>query len=267
MSEQPQVLFDVQDHIAEITLNRPEALNALSESMRDGLWEALNRVESDPEIRVAIITGAGRAFCAGGDVKSMAQRGQEEASSARLQMETLRALGRRIPVKVASMDKPIIAAVNGAAAGWGCDLAVACDFRIASDQARFSEAFVKRGLLPDGGATWTLPRLIGKDQALRLILTGDLIDAREAQRIGLVTEVVPAAELMERTREFAGQIARNAPLAVQLAKRAVAEGADFSFPQAMDQIATFLGILRNTQDHREGVRAFIEKRDPKFVGD
>ncbi|HEX2171360.1 MAG TPA: enoyl-CoA hydratase-related protein [Dehalococcoidia bacterium] len=266
MTEQ-QVLFDVQNHIAEITLNRPEALNALSPTMRQQLWEALDRVEQDPEIRVAVITGAGRAFCAGGDVKSMRQRGEDLAASGRLKVEALRELGRRMPVRIASMDKPVIAAINGAAAGWGCDLAVACDFRIASDQAKFSEAFVKRGLLPDGGSTWTLPRLIGKDQALRLILTGDLIDAREAQRIGLVTEVVPAAELMERTREFAGQIARNAPLAVQLAKRAVAEGANLSFAQAMDQIAAFLGILRTTQDHREGVQAFLEKRDPRFTGE
>ena len=204
MTEQTQhVLLDVQDHIAEITLNRPEALNALSPQMGSGLLEALERVESDPEIRVAIITGAGRAFCAGGDLKTMRERGAAERANARLRVEALRGKTRQIPVKVASLDKPVIAAVNGAAAGWGCDLAVACDFRIASDQAKFTEAFVKRGLLPDGGATWTLPRLIGKDQALRLILTGDLIDAREAHRIGLVTEVVPAAELMERTREFA----------------------------------------------------------------
>ena len=266
MTEQ-QVLFDVQNHIAEITLNRPEALNALSPVMQSQLMEALERVERDPDIRVAIITGAGQAFCAGGDLKGMRQRGEAEAASARLRVESLRALGRRVPIKVATMDKAVIAAINGAAAGWGCDLAVACDFRIASDQAKFSEAFVKRGLLPDGGATWTLPRLVGKDQALRLILTGDLIDAREAQRIGMVTDVVPAAELMERTREFAQKIAANAPLAVQLAKRAVAEGANMSFPQAMDQIATFLGILRTTADHREGVQAFLEKRSPTFVGD
>ena len=266
MTEQ-QLLFDVQDHIAEITLNRPEALNALSPQMQTGLMEALDRVESDSEIRVAIITGAGRAFCAGGDLKTMRERGEAEKASARLRIESLRALGRRIPVKIATMDKPVIAAVNGAAAGWGCDLSIACDFRFASDQAKFSIPFVKRGLLPDGGSTWTLPRLIGRDQALRLILTGELIDVREAQRIGLVTEVVPAAELMERTREFAQQIARNAPLAVRLAKRAVADGHDMSFAQAMDQVAGFLGILRTTQDHAEGVQAFLEKREPHFVGD
>lgn len=266
MSEQ-HLLFDVQDHIAEITLNRPDSMNALSPTMQEQFWSALDRIERDPEIRVAIITGAGRAFCAGGDLKSMRERGEAERNSARLRVEALRAYGRRIPVRVASMDKPIIAAVNGAAAGWGCDIAVACDFRIASDAAKFSEAFVKRGLLPDGGATWTLPRLVGRDQALRLILTGDLIDAREAQRIGLVTEVVPAAELMERTREFAQKISRNAPLAVQLAKRAVAEGSTMGFQQAMDQVATFLNIARNTKDHSEGVQAFLEKREPNFVGD
>src|ERR671939_106544 len=155
ITEQPQhVLFDVQDQIAEITLNRPEALNALSPEMGSGLLDALERVESDPEIRVAIITGAGRAFCAGGDLKSMRERGAAERANARLRVEALRGKTRQIPVKVASLDKPVIAAVNGAAAGWGCDLAVACDFRIASDQAKFTEAFVKRGLLPDGGATW-----------------------------------------------------------------------------------------------------------------
>lgn len=266
MTDQHAVL-DVQGPIAEITLNRPDSMNALSLTMQTQIWDALDRIESDPAIRVAIITGAGRAFSAGGDLKSMKERGEAEKKSARLRIENLRALGRRIPVRIANFDKPTIAAINGAAAGWGCDLALACDFRIASDQAKFMEAFVKRGLLPDGGATWTLPRLVGKDQALRLILTGDLIDAREAQRIGLVTDVVPAAELMEQSREFATKIAANAPLAVQLAKRAVAEGMHLSFAQAMDQVAHFLGILRTTTDHEEGVQAFLEKRTPNFIGD
>ena len=267
MSDQA-VLFDVQGHIAEITLNRPDALNALNMQMREEIFEALNRVEQDPEIRVAIITGAGRAFCAGGDVKAMSQRASaNEALSGRAEIDRLRDLAFQIPVKLVSMSKPVIAAVNGVAVGWGCDLVAACDIQIASDQARFGQAFVKRGLVPDGGSTWTLPRLIGRAQALRLMLTGDLIDAREAKEIGLVTSVVPAADLMEATRELATKIAGNAPLAVQLTKRAVAEGATLPMPQAMDQMAGFNGIMRTTKDHREGVQSFLEKRDPKFVGD
>ncbi|HEX2173531.1 MAG TPA: enoyl-CoA hydratase-related protein [Dehalococcoidia bacterium] len=260
------VLFDVQGHIAEITLNRPDALNALNQQLREELYEALDRVDRDPEIRVAIITGAGRAFCAGGDVKSMSRRAEDAGPTGREQVDRLRDKAFLIPTRLVMMDKPVIAAVNGVAVGWGCDLVAACDIQIASDQARFGEAFVKRGLMPDGGSTWTLPRLIGRNQALRLMLTGDLIDAAEAREIGLVTKVVPAADLMEVTRELAAKIAANAPLAVQLTKRAVAEASDLTLRQAMEQMAAFQGILRTTSDHREGVQSFLERRDPKFTG-
>lgn len=267
MSEQA-VLFEVRDHVAEITLNRPNALNALNLELREQLFEALNRVETDPDIRVAIITGAGRAFCAGGDVKLMGQRAATgEETGGRAQIERLRDIAFQIPVRLVSMDKPTIAAVNGVAVGWGCDLVAACDIQIASDQARFGQAFVKRGLVPDGGSTWTLPRLIGRGNALRMMLTGDLIDAAEAKEIGLVTQVVPADDLLPTAREMAVKIANNAPLAVQLTKRAVSEAANLTMPQAMQQMAGFNGITRISQDHREGVQSFLEKRDARFVAD
>ena len=164
--ENPHLQLAVDGHIATITLNRPEVMNALSPEMSEGLLEALDAVERDEQVRVVVITGAGRAFCAGGDIKTMRERAAAETSGGALAViRSLAAAGRLIPVRLKRMAKPVIASVNGAAAGWGCDLAMACDIRIASDQARFAEAFVRRGLIPDGGATWTLPRTVGLDRA------------------------------------------------------------------------------------------------------
>ena len=160
----------------------------------------------------------------------------------------------------------MIAAVNGVAAGWGFDLAMACDIRLASDQARFAEAFVRRGLVPDGGGTWTLPRTIGLDRACELIFTGRTVDAAEAERIGLVTRVVPTDRLADETRALATAIAANAPLAVQLAKRMIHEQLQMSFDQAMQQTALFLATMRRSEDHQEGINAFLEKREPIFRG-
>ena len=265
--ENPHLTYAVEDYIATITLNRPEAMNALSAEMQDGLLAALEEVRRDDDVRVLVITGAGRAFCAGGDLKTMIARGEAERAEGALgRVRSLEATGRRIPVMLKALAKPTIAAVNGTAAGWGCDLALACDLRVAAESTRFTEAFVKRGLVPDGGATWLLPRLAGLERACELIFTGKVIDAREAQAIGLVGRVVTDAELLDAAYETAGQIAANAPLAVQLAKRMIHDQLGMGFEQAMQQIGVFLYTVRDSDDHREGVTAFLEKRDPVFKG-
>ncbi len=258
------LLYAVQDRIATITLNRPERLNALGDTLREELYDAVTKSATDPGVGVIVITGAGRGFCSGGDVKAMSEREQkgQETSVA----ERVSPIRDRCVLAMRACPKPIIAAVNGAAAGAGMNLALACDMRIASSAAKFSQAFVKRGLPPDWAGSWFLPRVVGTAKAFELIFTGDTIDAAEALRLGIVNAVVAPEELMAQTYKLAGKIAANAPLAVQLSKRAIQHNENVDLRAGLEFETFVQGIARDTEDYKEGVKAFVEKRAPVFGG-
>ncbi|HEX8170355.1 MAG TPA: enoyl-CoA hydratase-related protein [Thermoanaerobaculia bacterium] len=251
------------DHIATITLNRPDKLNAFSGTMREDLFEALQSAEADEAVRVVVITGAGRAFCAGGDVDYMSglqRRGDEEA------FRKLLDAGRDIIVQIASMAKPVIAAVNGVAAGAGCNLALACDYRIASDAAKLGETFVRIGLHPDWGGTWLLPRLVGRSRALELLMTGRIVDAHEALAIGMVDRVVPAADLSRETELFANALAGAPPIALAGIKRALSAAERNDVRAQLELEAEHQLRCFRSQDAAEGMAAFFDKRAPTFRG-
>jgi enoyl-CoA hydratase/carnithine racemase len=257
------LLYNVQDRIATLTLNRPERLNALGDTLREDLHDAVMKSAVDPNVGVLVITGAGRGFCSGGDVKSMSERDQTGQATAT--SERLAPIRDRIILAMRDCPKPVIAAVNGPAAGAGMNLALACDMRIASTAAKFSQAFAKRGLAPDWGGTWFLPRVVGTAKACELIFTGDVIDAAEALRLGIVNAVVEPGELMAEARKLAAKIAAGPPVAIQLAKRAI-HNQDADLRAALEFETFAQGICRETEDAKEGVRAFVEKRAPVFRG-
>lgn len=261
------IMLEVSEHVATITLNRPERLNALGGSMREQLLAALEAAESDPETRVVVLTGAGRAFCSGGDVKEMAARRDKDGQSGmEAQPGNFLPIRDRILGKMQSLQKPVIAAVNGIAAGAGMNLALGCDLRIASDQAAFGEVFVKRGLHPDWGGTWLLPRLVGIAKAMELILTGDIIPAEEALRLGIVNRMVPHADFPEAVRDWARQLAEGPPVAMGLAKRGIYRNIHTDLAAALEYETFAQQIVWNSEDATEGIRAFVEKRPPQFKG-
>jgi 2-(1,2-epoxy-1,2-dihydrophenyl)acetyl-CoA isomerase len=265
MSDYRDILYQVQDQIGTITFNRPEHRNPISADMLDEVQRAVRAAQQDDTVRVLVITGEGRAFCSGGDVKSMAQVASGGAGAIAQRQEQV-GLIQETQLLLRRFPKVLIAAVNGAAYGAGLDLACAADFRLAADTARFCEVYVRLGLAPGGGGAWLLPRIVGLTHALELILSGEPIDAETALRIGLVSRVAPAAELLAVTREFARRFALSAPRGVQVAKRAVRHGLDMSFEAALDFIRPQIGILRQTEDHQEGLRALRERRLPRFEG-
>jgi enoyl-CoA hydratase/carnithine racemase len=256
------VLYEKSDGVATITLNRPEKLNAFAGHMREELLAAVETAGADQEVRVLVITGAGKAFCAGGDVSELAEGTNAKPAGAATERYTM----SKIVLAISSMEKPVVASVNGAAVGGGCNLALACDIRIAGDRAKFGEAFTRRGVHPDWGGIYFLPRLVGYAKAAELIFTGDLIDATEALRIGLVNRVVAHDVLQTETRELSRRIARNAPLPIALAKRGLQRFYEMNLAQAVDYEAFALSICANSEDMKEGFRAFLEKREPEFVG-
>ena len=258
------IRFTTHDQVVLITLNRPERLNALNMRMSDELMHAIDRVRREPELRVLVLTGEGRAFCAGGDVRSAG-----EVGSRRAPMEArdwLRELGQRLPLALQQLERPTIAAVNGVAAGGGLDLACACDLRIAAEGATFTSVFARIGLFPGTGGCWLLPRIVGIEKACELIWLGETIDAAEAQRIGLVGRVVPAARLIETALDLAQRLARAAPLAVRLSKNAIYHGLQQDFATALEWAATAESITLTSEDHQEGMAANRERRPPQFRG-
>jgi len=249
--------------ITTITLNRPDKLNAFAGSMREDLLAALRACEGDENCRVVVITGAGRGFCAGGDVEFMSElQKRGDVDSFRKLLDA----GRDIVTKIATMPKPVIASINGVAAGAGCNLALACDVRIASETAKLGETFVRIGIHPDWGGTWFLPRLVGRSRAMEILMSGRMVDAQEALSIGMIDRVVPAAELHAATMSLAGSLAAAPPIPVGDIKRAVnaslANGLDSQIElETAHQLRAFASA-----DAREGMDAFFEKRPPKFNG-
>jgi 2-(1,2-epoxy-1,2-dihydrophenyl)acetyl-CoA isomerase len=254
------ILVDRAGGVATVTLNRPEARNAIDVRMREELVGAFDELEADETVRAIILTGAGGHFSAGGDVKSMVKR--HTAADGRARVESL----NRFVLRLFNFPKPTLAMVDGFAVGAGCNIALGCDLVIASDRARFGEVFAKIGLVPDGGGTWLLPRLVGLAKAKELVFTADIIDAAEALRIGLVNRVVPAAELEATSRALAARIAAGPPGTLGLAKSLLNRGTSTDLAAALELEAFAQGQAISSEDHAEGVRAFLEKRPPKFLG-
>jgi len=258
------LLYEVKDGIATLTLNRPDRLNALGGTLRDDLFDAVTRTAADPDVRVMVVTGAGKGFCSGGDVKAMgeAKLGQRE----RPLLERIAPGRDRTLLAMREAPQPIIAAINGAAAGAGMNLALGCDIRIASTEAKFAQAFVKRGLHPDWGGTYFLPRIVGMAKACEMIFTGDLIDAAEALRLGIVSRVVPPPELLPAAYELARRIAAGPPVAIRLAKHSLYANADLDLRASLQNETMAQNVCFETEDAAEGIRAFGEKRPPVFRG-
>lgn len=254
------LLFDVKDQIARITFNRPNVLNALNRKTMDELGECLDVAHRKDAVRVLILTGAGeKAFIAGADINELAQRTPVNGKEFSL-------YGQQIIHRLETMGKPSIAAINGFALGGGCEMALACTMRIASRNAKLGQPEVKLGIIPGMGGTQRLPRLCGKGVAQELILTGDMITADEALRIGLVNRVVEPLELMATAETIAKKIIANAPLAVRYAMEGVERGMEMPQEEGLYLEATLFGLCCTTQDMHEGTRAFIEKRPAKFEG-
>ena len=253
--------LEVADSVATLTLDRPDALNSLTVPLKEELLATFRRIARDRDVRAAVLTGAGRAFCAGQDLRE-----RLEPDAAPLAAE-VRERYNPLILAMRTLEKPIVGAINGVAAGAGASLAFACDIRIAAEDASFVLAFGRVGLVPDSGATWLLPRLVGAAKAAELALVGDSLSAADAERFGLVARVVPAASLMDTARALAIRLASGAPRAIALTKRALNRSWDASLEESLEYEAYLQGIAGATDDHREGLAAFVEKRPPRFSGE
>jgi len=259
--EYKEIILKKEEGIATITLNRPEKLNAATDRMLEELLDAIGDVGQDDSLRVVVLTGAGRGFCAGIDLDHRLFRATTSVEGKKI----LEPFGR-VSYSLRNLPKPVIASVNGIAAGGGCGWALACDIRIASENARFTQAFVNVGLHPDCGCIYFVPQLVGVAKACELIFTGDIIDAEEAERIGLVNRVVPADQLEAATRELASRIAKGPPIALRLAKASIYQGLGMDLASVLEMEASALSVCLLTQDCKEGRAAIKEKRAPQFVG-
>lgn len=252
------VLQTVENGVAWLRLNRPQSMNAVNAAVRAALADAVRDAERSPDVKVVVVTGTGRAFCSGADVREFAAR--EGA------VEAIRKEYERILVGLRTMPKPTIAALNGVAAGIGASIAMACDLRYATPEASLVEAFVKIGLTADGGASWFLPRFLGSAKALEMIYTGDQLSAADAERFGLYNRIVPGDQLEATVRELAERLAAGPTMALAAAKRSVNHSMDATFEDALDFEFLLQGVQMQGQDFREGVTAFLEKRKPQFRG-
>lgn len=256
-----ELRVDSADGVATLTLDRPDALNSLTVPLKEELARAFRSLGRDRAVRAVVLTGAGRAFCAGQDLRE-----RLEPDAAPLAAEVRE---RYTPIILAMrrLEKPIVGAVNGVAAGAGASLAFACDIRIAAESASFILAFGRVGLVPDSGASWFLPRLVGASRAAELALTTDPLSAADAERIGLVSRVVPGERLLDEAQDLARRLAAGAPVAIGLTKRALNHAVDASLEEQLEYEAVLQGIAGATADHAEGIAAFVEKRTPRFRGE
>jgi enoyl-CoA hydratase/carnithine racemase len=265
MSEYADLLYEVSDHVATITLNRPDRMNAISGPMLESFSRAFRDADHDRDVRVIVLTGAGRGFCAGLDLKDLTAgtgigSGNGGGLGARFD------LADSPPMVLHTTDKPVIAALNGPAAGYGMDLALGCDIRIASSNAKLAAVFGRRGIVPESGGTWLLPRLVGWAKAAEVAFRGRVLDANECLELGLVNRVVEPERLADETRAWAAEIASNAPLATQATKRMMRLGLEETFEANVHHVYLQLLPLFRTEDFREGVQAFMEKREARFQG-
>jgi enoyl-CoA hydratase/carnithine racemase len=260
--ENQSVLYNIEDRVALVTLNRPDAMNSLNDSLKDGLMEIMPKLDADESVGAIVITGAGKAFCAGGDLHGFKRRYEDYRS----REGGKDYFSNAVAMMMLSISKPILAAINGPAVGGGLTLSLTCDIRLASDRAKFGASFVKVGLTPEYGSSFLLPRLVGYGKAFELVLTGKIIDAHEAERIGLINRLVEHNKLIEETMEMAREIANLPPLAIRLAKKALRHGMESTLAQAIDYETHIETYCFTTRDHYEAVTAFLEKRNPTFQG-
>ena len=258
------IILEQKERVATIMLNRPDSHNALGGTMREEIIDAIHSVKFNKEIRVLIITGAGRSFCAGGNIKEMEKKSLDVSLLDKI--EFMRNTAHPITLSIRELEKPVIASINGAAIGAGCSIALACDMRIASEKAKLGVSFINMGLVSDYGGLYFLPRLVGAAKALELFFTGDIFDGKEAERIGMVNKAVPLEELKKVTDKFAHGISQKAPVALAMIKEIMYKGLNLDLKTELDLEATAQSICLKSEDHREGVRAFLENRKATFKG-